>query len=432
MRPWSLIPVFFLTSIAWLVFGAIMEKRTSTQQNDLMGEVHDLWGADHTQQAPAFERRWTTSAMVDEVQTQKSGAPLYSAQGLPITKLVKKTTTHRTQNPPNSTDVTIDLRLDMRRKGLLWFPLYDNDFNGTWTYQHDEHDEEVVLVWPFPEEHAVYDNFRFAVDGVDLSNQVKTTRGEVRYAMPMKQGQIVTLNVGYSSRGMSSWRYQPTEEVTRIPDFKLAMTTDFNAIDFPTYTLSPSHKERTATGWLLDWEFTQVVTAHGMGMVMPERIQPGPLVAKLSFSAPISLGLFMVWLTVIGIVKGTKIHWVNHLFIAASFFSFHLLFGYSADHIPVEWAFAASAAVSMALVASYLRLVVGPRFALMEAGVAQFVYLVVFALAHFLDGYTGLSLTILGIGTLAAVMQLTAKVNWDSDSTESSVEEASPGGNQAE
>jgi hypothetical protein len=58
--------------------------------------------------------------------------------------------------------------------------------------------------------------------------------------------------------------------------------------------------------------------------------------------------------------------------------------------------------------------------------------LVVFALAHFLDGYTGLSLTILGIGTLAAVMQLTAKVNWDSDSTESSVEEASPGGNQAE
>jgi inner membrane protein involved in colicin E2 resistance len=169
-----------------------------------------------------------------------------------------------------------------------------------------------------------------------------------------------------------------------------------------------------------------------MGMVMSECIQPGPLVAKLSFLVSILLGLFMVWLIVIGIVKGIKIYWVNYFFIAVSFFSFHLLFGYSADHIPVEWAFAVSAAVSMALVASYLRLVVGPRFALMEAGVAQFVYLVVFALAHFLDGYTGLSLTVLGIGTLAAVMQLTAKVNWDSDSTESSVEEASPGGNQAE
>lgn len=228
----------------------------------------------------------------------------------------------------------------------------------------------------------------------------------------MKTGQEVRLRVAYASRGMSTWRYQPSDQVARIPNFKLKMNTNFKVIDFPDYTLSPSHKHPTKDGWTLDWVFTQIVTGHGMGMVMPERVQPGPLVAKLSFSAPISLGLFMVWITVIGIVNNTRIHWINHVFIAASFFSFHLLFGYSADHIPTEWAFAASALVSMVLVMSYLRRVVSPRFALLEAGIAQFLYLVVFALAHLLEGYTGLCVTVLGIATLGAIMHLTADIDW--------------------
>ena len=230
----------------------------------------------------------------------------------------------------------------------------------------------------------------------------------------MKTGQEVRLRVAYASRGMSTWRYQPSDQVARIPDFTLTMTTDFKAIDFPEYTLSPSHKRPTPDGWTLQWSFAQIVTGHGMGMVMPERIQPGPLVAKMSFSAPISLGLFMVWITVIGIVNDTRIHWINHVFIAASFFSFHLLFGYSADHIPTEWSFALSACVSMILVMSYLRKVVSPRFALIEAGVAQLLYLVVFALAHLLEGYTGLCVTVLGVATLGAIMHLTAGIDWAS------------------
>jgi len=41
-----------------------------------------------------------------------------------------------------------------------------------------------------------------------------------------------------------------------------------------------------------------------------------------------------------------------------------------------------------------------------------FVYLVLFAYAFFLEGYTGLSITILCIITLFVVMQATAKIDW--------------------
>jgi hypothetical protein len=64
------------------------------------------------------------------------------------------------------------------------------------------------------------------------------------------------------------------------------------------------------------------------------------------------------------------------------------------------------------LVVSYLRLVVGPRFAFVEAGLAQLLYLVGFSLAHFWEGFTGLTVTVLGIVTLFALMQLTGRIKW--------------------
>ena len=46
------------------------------------------------------------------------------------------------------------------------------------------------------------------------------------------------------------------------------------------------------------------------------------------------------------------------------------------------------------MVISYLRLVVGIRFAAVEAGIAQLVYLVLFSYAFFFKGFTGLAITI--------------------------------------
>jgi len=63
-------------------------------------------------------------------------------------------------------------------------------------------------------------------------------------------------------------------------------------------------------------------------------------------------------------------------------------------------------------VVSYLRLVVSRRFAFVEAALAQLVYLVGFSLAHFWDGFTGLTTTVLAIATLYLMMQLTGRVRW--------------------
>ena len=147
-------------------------------------------------------------------------------------------------------------------------------------------------------------------------------------------------------------------------------------------------------------------------MAMPEKLQPGPLAGRISFFAPVSLFFFFFLMFIITTMRGIELHPMNYFFLAAAFFSFHLLLAYLVDHVSIHWSFAISSVVSVFLVISYLRLVVGTRFAAREAGLAQFIYLVMFSYAFFFKGFTGLAITIGSILTLFVVMQITGRVRW--------------------
>ena len=122
------------------------------------------------------------------------------------------------------------------------------------------------------------------------------------------------------------------------------------------------------------------------------------------------IGFFLLFL--ITTLRRIDLHPMNYFFLAAAFFAFHLLLAYLADLVPIHLAFAVAAVVSVALVVSYLRLVVGWRFALVEAGLTQLVYLVLFSYAFFFEGLTGLTITIGAVATLFVVMQMTGRIRW--------------------
>src|SRR6185369_15100436 len=121
---------------------------------------------------------------------------------------------------------------------------------------------------------------------------------------------------------------------------------------------------------------------------------------------------FFFLMFIITTMRNIDLHPMNYFFLAAAFFAFHLLLAYLVDHISIHAAMLISSLVSIALVVSYLRLVVGIHFALREAGIAQLIYLVLFSYAFFWKGFTGLSITIISILTLFAVMQATGKIRW--------------------
>ena len=267
----------------------------------------------------------------------------------------------------------------------------------------------------FPALEASYDDFTFEVDGkLDPKMTPETVNGAriVRERVPVRKGTTVPFGVSYTSRGLDTWRYAFGSGVSRVKNFELVMTTDFDAIDFPGGTLSPDRKQRTSTGWRLEWASANLISGFQIGMDMPRRLNPGPLAARISYFAPVCLGFFFAWIFMVTLLEGVQLHPMNYLFLAAAFFSFHLLFSYTADHLDLTAAFVLASVVSVFLVVSYLRLVVGLRFAALEAGISQMIYLVLFSYAHFLEGFTGLIVTVGSILTLFALMQLTGRFDW--------------------
>ena len=405
-RAAALVVFWLVATVAWMILGGTTAERTQTAQFELSQGVSELWGEPLLQRGPVLRTSWKERSEREE--------PVAGVDGKGAKVTVTSWIDRFADGDPRTTTVSADVRSDLRRKGLLWFSLYDLDFSGTWTVENDRTDAlAVAFRLPLPAGAGLYDDLRVSVDGANVEPRLEMSDGGtvIVVDLPIEIAPH-TVAVQYRSRGRDTWTYQPTAGVGQVETFHLSLTTDFLDLDFPPGTLSPSTRTPAGGGETLTWDFTRLVSSQGMGVVTPTRIQPGELASEMSYSAPISLGFFMLWMFVLSLLRGIDLHPINHLFLAAAFFSFHLLFAYTADRLPVEAAFALASVVSVTLVVSYLRLVVGPAFALREAGLAQMLYLVGFSLAHFWDGYTGLTVTVLGIVTLFVLMQMTGRIRW--------------------
>jgi len=313
--------------------------------------------------------------------------------------------------PLESSRIDVDLKLDHRQKGLLWYSTYTVDFAATYTFRNSSDATQIAtFLLTFPAERALYDGLAMEVNG--QAAELLTGKGSAYVSALIPAHQTASLRVAYRSNGLDSWRYKLGSEVAQARDFLLTMKTNFRDIDFASDTLSPTEKQETVGGWKLTWRYKTLVSGFQIGMTMPEKLQPGPLAGQISFFAPVSLFMFFFLMLVITTLRNIELHPMNYFFLAAAFFSFHLLLAYLADHISIHLAFVICSAVSILLVVSYLRLVVGLRFAAVEAGVAQSIYLVLFSYAFFFKGFTGLAVTIGSILTLFVVMQMTGRIRW--------------------
>src|SRR5215211_4253796 len=396
--------IFLCASAAWMVLGATVFSRTYDSDQVLEGQVASLWGAPQAQSPPAATAEHAEPKTTETVVDGKKKT---------VTEKVSVTETL----PLESSRVDVSLGLEHRQKGLLWYSTYKVGFDGTYVFRNATGQEKVTFNLKYPAERAIYDDLVFTVNGapVALTNEGNAATGTAE----VKPGETATLHVAYRSQGLDDWRYnfgggdaKTGVSVAQVRDFRMRMTTNFKEIDFPESTLSPSEKRETDGGWELEWNYKNLVSGFQIGMAMPEKLQPGPLAGRISFFAPVSLFFFFFLMLIITTMRGIDLHPMNYFFLAAAFFAFHLLLAYLVDHVSIHTAFAISALVSVFLVVSYLRLVVGIGFASREAALAQIIYLVLFSYAFFLKGFTGLAITIGSILTLFVVMQVTGRVRW--------------------
>jgi hypothetical protein len=393
------------TTLAWFTLGGTIVSRTGESDGHLRHEVEQLWGGTHVQVAP--------EALVERPRVVTKTVAKAQGSEKVTTETETKTVVERTPVPLSGGQVRVGLALDHRKKGLLWYDTYEIGFEGRYTFSNpDELTRRMVVRFTFPAKEAIYDDFRFVVNGIEAPAARDLNDG-LSVDLDLAPHAAAEIEIAYRSRGLGSWAYAFTKDgIAQVKDFTLEMTTDFEKIDFPAGTLSPSRKVREGEGWRLFWEFSSLTAGQRIGIDTPNRLNPGPIAARITFFAPVGLLFFMTVMTILGIIQGRSLHPMNYVFLAAAFFAFHLLMAYLVDHVDIHVAFVASAATSIFLVVSYLRLVAGTRVALIEAGAAQLVFLVLFSYAFFFEGYTGLAVTIGAILTLFVLMQMTARIDW--------------------
>ena len=390
--------IFVCTSIAWVILGATISSRTYGSNEQLQGRVASTWGTAQQQSPPTATYRFTDVVSSTTVENGKVVVHNENVQ-------------RQVPLPVEASRIYVNLHLTPRQKGLLWYSTYAVDFAGDYSFRNNTAQAQTVdFRLKFPAQKAIYDGLQMKMNQqtIALITDDQGTAGQATVGA----GETANLHVAYRSQGLDSWRYELGDGVAQARDFVLTMQTNFRDIDFADDTLSPTSKELVPGGWQLTWQYLNLVSGFQIGMTMPQKLQPGPLAGEISYAAPVSLFFFFFLMFIITTLRNIDLHPMNYFFLATAFFAFHLLLAYLVDHISIHAAMILSSVVSVALVVSYLRLVVGLRFAALEAGTAQLIYLVLFSYAFFWKGFTGLAITVIAIITLFVVMQATGRIRW--------------------
>jgi hypothetical protein len=405
LRLVAIAAIYLCAGIAWFILGSTVSVRSGEFDLRLSSDVAALWGGRHRQLAPTvwYERPKTVTETVQHKD----------AEGRVVARDVTRTVIEQVPVAIESSRIDVRLALDHRQKGLLWYDTYGVTVRAVYrALNPTDRTQSIVAQLAFPSDQVQFDNFVFRINGRPAARAEDPSTGATARVELLPGGEAV-IELGYDSRGLDTWSYAfAPEGVAHVRDFTLTMRTDFERIDYPPGTMSPSAAGRAGDGWELEWRFDSLVTGRQIGMDLPNRINPGPMAARITYFAPVSLLFFLTVMVILGVLRSQNLHPMNYAFLSAAFFAFHLLLAYLVDHLSIHASFAIASAVSVFLVVSYLRIVAGPRFAVARAGVAQIVFLVLFSYAFFFEGYTGLTVTIGAVITLFVLMQATARVDW--------------------
>jgi hypothetical protein len=401
-------------AVAWVILGTTLVTRSGESSSDLRSEVDALWGPELVQNPPGGFFR--------ELKVVRETETVYDARGLPVARVAEREREFLTPIELTKSTINVQLGLDQRKKGLMWFSTYPLEFRGTFSFRNgDAKDRRVTIFFPLASgasidsltvkssdgsaPKSVVDKLAFGGAPFPWRSDLNTAHWDVDFA----PGQERTYEIAFRSRGTSSWTYRLTADGGQTRRFSLTMNTDFTNVDFPTGGLSPSRHETTPSGWRGEWQFENLIDAGAVAVTLPSRVNPGPLASRITFFAPVGLLFYFFVAAILADLKRQRLHPLNFFFFGSAFFAFHLLFAYLVDHLELLPSFAIASVVSIALVVSYARLFTGWRFAFFGMGVPQAIYLVLFSASFLLDGYTGLAITAGAIITLFVTMQVTGR-----------------------
>ncbi len=394
--------IYIASFAAWMILGVSNLSRTEKATNELRKEVISLYGDILVINSPLCNSK-TKKIKKEFIDGKTIDTEFFEEKDFELTK----------------SDISITINLDQRKKGNLWFPTFKALFNGSYEFKinnfKNTNDTKYYIYTILGSSNSIYNNIKLVINDNNISNIIPLIKKKEIEVIPTQEG-VVKLNITYNCTGMENLTYFITpnlEGISQINNFKMLIKTDFKNYDLANNMMSPIEKKELGNGFELLWQLNNSVTGKDIGIIIPNKLNPGQIVSRVTFFAPVSLLFFIIVIFIIGIILKVNIHPMNYFFLTATFFSFHLMFSYFSDHLNIYLTFLIASVVSLFLTTTYLRLFTPKKLSYFYAPVTQFIYLIVFSYSFFFKGMTGVIVTICSVITLFILMQITAKTDWE-------------------
>jgi hypothetical protein len=315
------------------------------------------------------------------------------------------------QNSIVSGQVDVDLHMNYRQKGSAYYACYDDAWKMEYLARNrSDKETEAEFAFPMPADQGVYNELVIRVDGKNWAEHLVCSGGAQTWKMPMKPGQEVRVQVGYTSRGMDYLRYKPQSMATR-DDYKVTMRlwpdpergkrrfVWKDDMSLPIGSMTPPEiQDSPADGqpMVLAWDLKSAATSLDMGVILPKIPPPGYYSARLLHEAPWGLVLLVAALVISWILIGRPVDLFSLTFLAVAYYLFYTIFAYLSDHVAsFQTCFTLAAAATLTLAALYLWLGWGKTFAAHQTLGLVALLTVFYPLAVAQDEYTGVLVQVL-------------------------------------
>jgi len=373
--------------------------------------VQTIWGSEQTQ----------GELNLDLYYEQEETERIESEDLTKPAVLRKKIVRHDiNSNPFVSSRHEVVLRQNARKKGSAFYGGYETKCKFAWRLKNPtDRDLKSVLTFPLPANGAMYDDLYATLNGKDILPLMQLTNASLVLARDLKAAEVMDVNIGFKSRGMSYW-YIQVKESREIRDFVLTLNlADLpkSRLNYPEGCMTPTEIKPTTDGQgcLLTYRLDHAISNKGMGISLPSLPQPGETTNAVLGEIERSW-LLIFALLVLGLTLASVRHAVllGLLFGAATALAYGMLGDFS-DLLFGFWGTAASVLVPVfGLLAWLLRRTVEGRVGKLVSG--QFlIYGLLLPCAAGLDGDRQLLyLNVCGAGFLGFVAWQLAK-QWNAE-----------------
>jgi hypothetical protein len=298
--------------------------------------VKTIWGRPHVQRELDVDLVRVTKKYFDHKGLEFDPEKLKAATQ-PIAYRARDIEDVIPGNPLLEADHELMLAMNYRRKGNASYPCFEVDGRFSWILENvTGQDVTGKFAFPLPAQQGLVDEVTILVDGNEPGTPVVVQDGALRWRMPLKRGQRLSLEVRYHSRGLDYIRLVPGagRELRRYRVRMVCRGVQESDINYPIGCMTPMLKEQRGDAMVLGWDLRQAVTRLDMGVILPPERQRGYYVAKILDAAPWALVLLMAMVLVTQLAGGSGLRYVPMLLLAGALDLYYMLMGHVADYSP--------------------------------------------------------------------------------------------------